>query len=196
MLKSKVDTLYVKKKERKQISQGDILKDIFIIDVENDVEGAAIKKITLPFCVVMSQECDLDLDYKARNNELSVNNNDKYLPTVLVCPAYQEEKFFQGDHIDGWKMEEIRSSSDKNRIKLNSEKNRVHYLHGDTELRVPFLIIDFKHFYTVPRDLLYSQFQESYLVTINELFRESLSQRFANYLSRFGLPVLNTKGDV
>lgn len=195
MSKSKIDTLYIKRKNVNRVCQGDVLQNVFIIDTEGDNEGAAIKKTTLPFCVVMSQDCDLDLDYKARSGELSVTNNDKYLPSVLVCPAYQEEKFYEGVHIDGWQMQGVPSSNDKKKIKNNDEKNRVHYLSGDTKLSVPFLIIDFKHFYTVPRDLLYSQLNGTYLVTINELFRERLSQRFANYLSRFGLPVLDIKED-
>jgi hypothetical protein len=36
---------------------------------------------------------------------------------------------------------------------------------------------------------------EHYLATFNKLFRESLSQRFSNYLSRIGLPELKQRMD-
>lgn len=57
-------------------------------------------------------------------------------------------------------------------------------------LQLPELVIDFKHYYAIPRDTLFRMYPEHYLVTINQLFRESLSQRFSNYLSRIGLPEL------
>ncbi len=49
------------------------------------------------------------------------------------------------------------------------------------------LIIDFKHYYTIPRNILYQNL-DHYNVSITELHREQLSQRFAYYLSRVGTP--------
>lgn len=61
-------------------------------------------------------------------------------------------------------------------------------LEGKTELGVPEFVIDFKHFFTVPVDVVYKQRKTIYIATIGELYREELSQRFANFLSRIGLP--------
>lgn len=141
----------------------------------------------LPYCIIMTQDCDLKWDFEKRKNG---SNNDKHLPTILVCPAYSDEAFFTGKHIDGWQMQEYKGKA-IDKLKGNDEINRCHYLKGDSDFQVPNLVIDFKHFYTLPTATLYKQYSNLYLATINELFRERLSQRFANYLSRFGLPDLN-----
>jgi predicted metal-dependent hydrolase len=80
-----------------------------------------------------------------------------------------------------------------NLIKTN-QNFRFHYIRGEQNLQIPESVIDFKHYYTVPRSVIYSNYRDHYLATINELFRELLSQRFANYLSRIGVPKLNKQG--
>jgi len=137
----------------------------------------------------MTQDCDLNWDFEAKNSG-ETTDNDKYLPTVLVCPAYQDESFYAGVHLNGWKMQEYKGRA-IDKIKNNDEINRCHFLIGDSKLQIPNLVIDFKHFYTLPTTILYEQYDRVYLATVNELFRERLSQRFANYLARFGLPVIS-----
>ena len=73
----------------------------------------------------------------------------------------------------------------------NNEIPRYHHLDRYDDYNIPDLIIDFKHYYTVQRMRLYEEVSQTYLATVNELFRESLSQRFAQYLSRIGLPDLS-----
>lgn len=82
---------------------------------------------------------------------------------------------------------------DTKRFKQIRDQNNARYqfLEPDLELLVPELVIDFKHYYAIPRATLFKMYKEHYLVTINQLFREFLSQRFSNYLSRIGLPILS-----
>ena len=84
-------------------------------------------------------------------------------------------------------MQKIDSNTKWNFIK-NNQDPRYHFLRKDLDLQVPELVIDFKHYYTIPRDFLYEKIEHHYLGTMSELFREFLSQRFAFYLSRIGLP--------
>lgn len=188
MLESSVKTYY-KKQDKQRFCQGDILRDVKVSissPFEWQQQEGDIFDFDLPYCVIMTQDCDLTWDYDGRNN-LEEVNNDKFLPTILVCPAYTDESFYKGEHLGGWKMRAYNSGEVK-KIQNNDEINRCHFLIGDSELQIPNLVIDFKHFYTLPTDILYEQYGGVYLATINELFRERLSQRFANYLSRFGLP--------
>jgi hypothetical protein len=187
MLESNIKCRYLRV-EKDRFCQGDILKDVSITLGLNDTEaeGQEMNNFDLPYCVVMNQDCDLQWDFELRKEN---KDNDKFLPTILVCPAYLDERYFVGSHIESWKMRVFDGESKKKLLK-NDENNRCHFLKGDSSLQVPNLIIDFKHFYTIPRDLLYSVREKVYLATVNELFRERLSQRFANYLSRFGLPEL------
>jgi hypothetical protein len=75
-------------------------------------------------------------------------------------------------------------------IILDNKNERYHYLLADIDLQVPELTIDFKHYFSIPRSYLYSSRKDHYIASINELFREALSQRFAYYISRIGLPTI------
>lgn len=174
----------------RRICQGDILRDIDVIDsYSKDASGALIyDELTLPYIVVMTQDCDLDNDFKNRS-QTNPDKHDKYLRTVLVCPAYIAAEFKEGTHLEDLKLKMERYES--KRYKQIKEQNnaRYHFLDSDLNLQVPELVIDFKHYYAIPRDTLFRMYQDHYLVTLNQLFREFLSQRFSNYLSRIGLPV-------
>lgn len=190
MFLSKIDSMYVKLAS-KRICQGDIFRSIDIIDwnIKDNLSEYEISKATLPYIIVMSQDCDLEWDFNNRSEPASVKH-DKYLQTILVCPAYNAAEFKAGDHLKSnrLKMQEW-NSDDYKRIKQQNH-TRFHFLEQNQTLQVPQLIVDFKHYYTIPRDALYKMYAEHYLSTINPLFRESLSQRFSNYLSRIGLPEL------
>lgn len=88
--------------------------------------------------------------------------------------------------MEKWNSKNYKQIKDQN-------KDRFHFLDQDQELQVPELVVDFKHYYAIPRDTLFRMYEKHYLATINQLFREFLSQRFANYLSRIGLPDINKK---
>ena len=51
-------------------------------------------------------------------------------------------------------------------------------------------VIDFKHYFTinVEQAIKYKSNKDKFQFTLDKLFKESVSQRFANYLSRIGLP--------
>lgn len=170
--------------------QGDILRDVTLIqwaDLDRERVLSVVER-TLQYCVIVSQECDLEHDYNTRAKADSATN-DKYLQTLLISPAYPAETFRQGDHLQqlGMKMEHINSVS-WGRIKQNNFA-RYHHLEPHQDFQVPELVIDFKHYVTVPREVLYrEQFNTCYVATIEIMYRDHLSSRFAHYLSRIGLP--------
>jgi hypothetical protein len=182
MYVSKIKTPY-RKLRKARLSQGDILRDVTL---SIGREGTPYLDLFFPYAVIMSQDCDIESDYKERSKSPLVSN-DKFLNTILICPAYVAAQFALGTHIDGWQMEGFNEKL-MNRMRKNDEYKRYHYLASDTDLQVPDLVVDFKHFYTASRDDLYRQKNSIYLASINELFREDLSHRFANFLSRIGLP--------
>jgi len=170
--------------------QGDILRDVTLIqwaDLEKERVLSVVER-TLQYCVIVSQECDLEHDYNTRAKTDSAAK-DKYLQSLLICPAYSAETFRQGDHLQklGMKMEHINRESWA-RLKQNNLA-RYHYLEAHQNFQVPELVVDFKHYVTVPRDILYrEQFNACYVATIEIMYRDQLSARFAHYLSRIGLP--------
>lgn len=186
---SAVESPYFKSSSERY-EQGDILRDVTLIQWADVEEGRAINVVerTLQYCVIVSQECDLEHDYNNRANK-DKKTEDKYLQSLLICPAYPADSFRKGEHLNqlDLRMEYINSDSWK-RVQANNNA-RYHHLDRHDEFQVPELVADFKHYMTVPRDILYrEQFSSCYLATLEILFRDSLSGRFAHYLSRIGLP--------
>lgn len=176
------------KDDSPRFRQGDFLRDLVVtesISVEGD-EGA-FQERQLPYCVILSQDCDLEHDFNSRSKETRLNH-DKFLPSILLSPAYRAEEFRQGEHLKelGLAMERFGSDNWK-RVKGN-QTYRYHFVERSMDFQFPDLVIDFKHFFTVPRDVFYREFETCYLASLANLFREDLSNRFAYYLSRIGLP--------
>ena len=182
-----------------RLCQGDILRDFedYLWGVVGGSKVRMMKRTTI-YMVIMSQDCDLERDYTNRMESENPNKNrDKFIQQILVCPAYPSEQLKEGTHLSelselGVKTEKIESKTKWNLIKLN-EIPRYHHLKRDIQLQIPELVIDFKHFFTIQRDFIYDVRKRHYLATIDELFREELSQRFAYYLSRIGLPIITNE---
>ncbi len=86
-----------------------------------------------------------------------------------------------------------KKGSDKfSRIRKNDDP-RYHYLSKCPELEVPETILDFKHYFTLPTGILRSAYgkSEHYLARLEPLYREQVSQRFASFLARVGLPIMH-----
>lgn len=170
-----------------RITQGDIFKNIEII------ENIAIKKSTIqvdrvefPFVVCLNQECDLENDYTLRDNKAP---KDNCLLHLAIAPAFIFDQFLSGNHwgdIFQEKAGQKRSSTIIKNI-MDNEIPRYHYLKfPDNDM--PELVIDFKHFFTINRDELYGQIDKR-LCSIDDLFKEKISQRFSYYIARIGLPL-------
>lgn len=186
-MKSKIEERYIKH-NGDRVCQGDILRD-FVYEVVSVSEGKAkARDITYPYVVVLTQDCDLELDYN--NRVKPKDDQDKYLHRILLCPAYLAESLKSGEHLTELGLVMQRIGRQKWGDVETNQNQRYHFLYSYREYQIPDLVIDFKHFFTVARDTLYGQGGKLYIGSLNELFRESLSQRFAYYLSRIGLPEL------
>lgn len=176
--------------------QGDILRTVTIIEWAEIHNGELIlTERNFPYCVVISQECDLEHDFNnhADEDKLARGDRDKCLQSLLLCPAYPAEQLKLGAHLEAISLKMQRISSDEwRRIKQNNIY-RYHYLPEYEAGQIPDLVLDFKHYITVPRNIAYrGDFKGSVLISLDDLFREHLSSRFAHYLSRIGLPELES----
>lgn len=175
--------------------QGDILRDLRVIEwAESVKDELIITERQLPYAVILSQECDLEHDFNNHSDSARFKGlSDKCLPTILVCPAYLAPELRTGDHLQnvGLKMQTLVTEQFK-RLKQNNDA-RYHFLTEDLDLQLPELIVDFKHFFSIPRSIIYREsVSKNYVCSIDDLFRENLSTRFANYISRIGLPELES----
>lgn len=175
-------------RDRTRIYQGDIFqgfKHRIVQVIESNLEVVDIEE---PFVTVVSQDCDLRWDFEFRSSTPHPNQ-DKFISDIVVIPAYPAEQFKQGTHLSGLglQMESSWSTEKWNNLKQNRNE-RYYFLVENTDFRIPNLVLDFKRYYTVSREEIYNTSNEKYIISINPLFREDLSRRFANFLSRIGLP--------
>ena len=170
-------------KSNLRICQGDIFTEIDIIE-SFDVKGSKIKidRISFPYVVCLNQECDLENDYN------SPADKDSRLLHIAIAPAFNFEDFLSGNHWAGiFDLNTTSKRKDtKSKLIMDNEIPRFHYLNF-AESNMPELIVDFKHFFTINRDVLYEKLDKR-LCSLDDLFKEKLSQRFSNFISRIGLP--------
>lgn len=173
----------------KRYRQGDILRDVEIAAWAETVDSTInVVHRKVRYAVVVSQECDLEHDYNNRNDkEKYKDSTDKYLQSILLCPAYPALQLKEGTHVPNEPKQRL--GSDLWKSVRNNNNYRYHALPEAYEFQVPELILDFKHYLTIPPEYAYRpQFKACVLAALGDLFREHMSHRFAHYLSRVGLP--------
>ena len=113
------------------------------------------------------------------------------IPSILLSPAYPAEQLRKGNHLNflNLKMTNIgKTKSTSWRNVIHNDNPRFHFLNGSNEFDLPDLVIDFKRHYSLSRNYIYSIYEDTYNCSLNELYREDLSNRFCNFISRIGLP--------
>lgn len=191
------------------IHQGDILNNVDYIEYVNILNGnIEISKITFPKVIVLTQECDSVQYYNNRNKNYSIIDGkeqgeiktNQFLLSIIVAPLYNFNDVISGNHLSEIKIMKDNlmtdtpltfdyiNSKEKKKIENNSV-DRYHYLKLEINGKYLEYVIDFKQYFTVNTEKIIQHKQNgNYFASIDILFRESLSQRFSNFLSRIGLP--------
>ncbi len=200
----------VKERTDQQLHQGDIYRDIEYIEYADIINGQVnISKLHYQYVVLLSQECDLTQDWSERrkkcefgssedengDKQITNLNYDKILQSIIVAPMFNYEHFKLGSHFSnlGFDMsksyEQFINPKRTPRKVLEANNNpRFHYFEFDQTVPIVPSVVDFKHFFTISINWLYENKNEHYVCSLDELYRERLSQRFSNFLSRIGLP--------
>jgi hypothetical protein len=177
--------------EKNRISQGDIYKNIEHIEYAFEKDGFIhISKIVFPLVIVLTQDCDLAQDSSFREGG---KTQDKILISVLVAPIYNADYVFEGTHLDDVygkerSMESITRNRSPGKYLMQNERCRYHYLEFPEDTPIVPSIIDFKHYFSVNISQLIPCRKEYFVCRVSNLYREDISLRFANFLSRIGLP--------
>ena len=172
-----------------RISQCDIFHDVTV--VENvKLEGAEmeIKRITFPYVICLNQDCDLNSDKRDKDNNPNGNKNCRLLH-LIVAPLFVFDSFVEGTH---WgeifePVQAINIKKTEGKKIMNNEDPRYHFLRFNVESKLPDMVIDFKHFFTISTEQMYDSLSNR-VCSIDELYREKICQRFAFFQSRIGLP--------
>ncbi len=181
------NTFCIKKDPIERICQGDILGGYTITTIVSEIGGTdLVKKFNFPYIAIMSQDCDLCQYHKNKDN---VSLNHQFLPNVLILPIFEADILKLGEHlinIFGIKQDQLNKDRFKF-IKSNSDP-RYHFINSALSELPTDLVIDFKIHFSVSFNSLYNNHKEKYKTSLNIPVREQLSQRFANYINRIGLP--------
>lgn len=186
-------------KYKGRVSQGDIYKNVWCFEnISEDAENIYIKRVNFPYVVVLTQDCDIQ-----QHGEY-VNHKSGQLFSVLVAPVYNAATFMEGKHLEKLNLEAPSYVTSRNKGKLFNEtgqyinstgmsiiKNdiqRFHYIPLDEDVDIPPCIVDFKNYFSVGMEFLESDKKNDFICRLKPLYRELLTQRFSNFLSRIGLP--------
>ena len=136
---------------------------------------------------MVSQDCDLDWDYNARQGEAEEH---KLIPNVLFCEVSTAEALRGRGYKAGI------NSKTWNDIQ-NNKNERYHFLQAvksdeDTIRKgLPELGIDFKRYFTIPAEEVYYRLKSKEVKRHCRLispYLEHFSTRFAYYQFRIALP--------
>lgn len=210
----KEDTISIRKIREDRICQGDIIKNVkYIESFKEDGDYYEVSMINFPLVVIMSQDCDLNEDYQFRYDiPKKHKDHDKIMFSLLVAPIYTAAQVLCGDHLSLLDPPNMMSESsrDENKMKMqdlrkentpsqpksvyehmkNNEIPRYHFLTFPTSVDISDAFIDFKHYFSINVNYLeeLKRNKNNFVCRIDMPYRESISQRFSNYLSRIGLP--------
>lgn len=155
-----------------------------IADDDDVLEIAARRH---PFAVILTQECDLDWDFKARQGFLGEESSElKLLPNILLCELLPQDVVRPRYKGASKIWERIAGNKDERYHKF-PEVEPPHDFAGEG---VPSLMADFKRVFTIPTDELYRrlQFGSRRRAILKVPYLQDLSNRFGFYLLRVGLP--------
>ncbi len=175
--------------DKSRITQGDILRDLThaVVEVDGNVYA-----IDLPYAIVVTQDCDLEQAADSIGPlPAKPPESTQFLPNVTLLPCFPGIQLREGEHLkDAFNIVQPRINSDRWKLVRQNLNPRYHFLSGVQTMQVPDLAIDFKLVFSIPSRVLKREYPNTYLATLNELFREDLSQRYCSYASRIGLPVI------
>lgn len=181
----------VRIQNKAMVSQGDIFRDIEMVEwIRDDEKEVIVSRIVFPLVIVLTQDCDLSQDYRVRWSHKKTHDEDKKIFSVLVSPLYNAEQVYAGTHLEdlGQRMQIISKTKTPGKTLRNNETPRYHYLEFPEDIPIVESVIDFKHYFSINIETLKRLKRSAFVCKLGELYREDVSQRFASYLSRIGLP--------
>ncbi len=184
------ESIYAPTQGDSAIRQGEILTGLmqFILDVSDrlSLEDISFSSLLHPYAIVVSQDCDLDWDFKARTaNE---RNSGKLIPNILFCEVVTAEDLRGSEGINSTLWGNIRTNKNERYQFLQ----RILPEQEALGLGLPELGVDFKRYFTIPTSEVYAQFRWENGAQRRCWFRspyaEHFSTRFHYYQARIALP--------
>lgn len=181
---------YIASDETGALRQGEILSGLMqpkvkLDGLESYARATAFDMITHPFAIVVSQDCDLDWDFRARSDDPP--SESKKIPSLLLCEVTTAESLSGRTDINSKLWQRIRINKDERYQFLE----RVPPERDSEQEGVPELGIDFKRYFTLPTEDIYFQIRTRQIkrrAVLTSPYVEHLSSRFCYFQSRIALP--------
>jgi len=172
------------------LRQGEIITGLVHarLDIET-VEAGEARWIaeTHPYAITLSQDCDLDQDWKSQPSADKPNSAARPLSSVLFAQVHEaiDLKGRGGLNSELWK-----------RVRQNKDE-RFHFLEAVSPendavgIGLPEMGIDFKQYFTIPTEEVYRRLQKTARrrCHLASPYLEHLSTRFCYYQFRVALPL-------
>lgn len=171
------------------LRQAELLSQVTIYQIKASDVGAevpGIEALDLPFAMVVSQDCDLDWDWKNRSGRVPESNKD--LPSVLLV-VVQEAK---PQYDDGGA---VKSQWKTIRQNKNDRYQFFQKVLPDEDVQgqgLPELLVDFKRYYAISTEVLYASVSANIAqrrCILTAPYLQHFAQRFGAFQGRVALPL-------
>ncbi|MCW5963361.1 MAG: hypothetical protein KIT83_04925 [Bryobacterales bacterium] len=182
--------------------QGEILSDVVQLHIRADSLVNSTNELDFeekihPFALVLTQDCDLDWDFKARAadpHQDTVQENKrqaKLVPNVLLCELMTAD-VLRPRLAGGDVLKRIRNNQDERYHCFPAAEIQQ----DSANEGLPELVADFKRVFSLPTDELYARLAMGLKrrVVIMPPYLQHLSTRFGYYCLRVALPELSPLG--
>lgn len=145
-------------------------------------QPAKVEPVNHPYSMIVSPDCDLEWDYKARNDKAL---SHKLLTNMMFCELFPPEDI----------TDQSKRKSEAFRLIKHKQDQRYHYLEtaqvSGTDESLPELIADFKVTFSLPVEFVY------WLILTNQAIRkggllspylEDFMHRLYSFLGRVATP--------
>jgi hypothetical protein len=174
-------------KNNKELSTGSLLRDVPTLSSFGDENYF----VNFSYSITITQACDFYNYYRAikereKGLEESKYHDSQTITQVLFLPAFEEEEFKSGKHLEkqyGITFKPL----DRGLLEKIKKTDHIRY-HSllNNDQNVPSLFIDFKHYFTVPIEAIRKKYENLQGLQYQLEFPQitDLSDRFAHYLQR------------
>ncbi|WP_411728633.1 hypothetical protein [Methyloglobulus sp.] len=182
---------YQASNKNNSLRQGEILTDVIQYkpvadDLREDNQELSFEPIVHPFAIVVTQDCDLDWDFRDRKAKKS--QSVKFLNSILLCEiATAREIRDNGENMNSgaWKL--VVSHRDERFYFFEKISSACDF----EQIGLPELTADFKRIFGIDAEILYRQIEVGMVKRRSILvspYLEHFSRRYHSFHERIALP--------
>lgn len=160
--------------------------------IRDQGDGPLVRRQMHPFAVVVSQDCDLEQDFQARQG--AQISQDKLLQNVLFCDVFEIWELITTNSLHA---RELRKRLINNKDERHHFLERIAAEYDSQGVGLPDLGIDFKRYFSLSTEEIYKQLSDPNASAkrrcrLHSPYLEHLSTRFCYYQFRIALPIDHT----